>query len=189
MPVAIQALAKHVTPADELVENIPLILPSALSLAEHIKSRFLLYQKHNSRHQGMNTRSRRLVARNESKIHLHSEKFQMAWKARHCLAGGDVSKVGWPELKKEDICCMEDAEELSRNAEKQWKAAEQRKRKEDELHEDGLMLGDEEDDEMVTHGGESVREVLCVWTMAGTVGTDEGLKNGVWFPCVQLFLF
>lgn len=68
----------------------------------HIKSRLLLYKKHNTRHQGMNTRSRTIVARNESKIQLHSEKFQMAWQARLWTAG-DASKVGWPQLKKEDI--------------------------------------------------------------------------------------
>jgi hypothetical protein len=84
----------------------------------HIKSWFLLYKKHNAYHQGMNTRSRTIVARNEMKIRLHSEKFQMAWKARLKIAGGDEALVGWPQLKKEDIRCMQDAEELSRNAEK-----------------------------------------------------------------------
>ncbi|KAF7341815.1 hypothetical protein MSAN_02036500 [Mycena sanguinolenta] len=97
----------------------------------------------------MNTRSRALVARNESKIRLHSEKFQMAWQARLRLVGGDKSKVGWPQLKKEDIRCMQDPEEHSRNAEKRRKATERRLRKESELREDGL-LGEEEDDEMVT---------------------------------------
>ncbi|KAF7341814.1 hypothetical protein MSAN_02036400 [Mycena sanguinolenta] len=97
----------------------------------------------------MNTRSRALVTRNESKIRLHSEKFQMAWQARLRLVGGDKSKVGWPQLKKEDIRCMQDPEEHSRNAEKRRKATERRLRKESELREDGL-LGEEEDDEMVT---------------------------------------
>ncbi|KAJ7030842.1 hypothetical protein C8F04DRAFT_1186486 [Mycena alexandri] len=141
-PAALQALAARTAPPDELVEQTPLMLPSALLPAQregggcvaglidiendmraaqcrtttlprlrnqlHIKSRFLLYKKHNSRHQGMNTRSRTIVARNKTKIRLHSEKFQMAWEARLRIAGGDKSKVGWPKLKKEDIQCMQD---------------------------------------------------------------------------------
>jgi hypothetical protein len=218
-PAAIQVLAKRVPPAEELAEDVPLMLPSSLTEAEregggclrgvleiedalraaqcrsvlprlrnqlHIKSRFLLYKKHNSRHQGMNTRSRSLVARNESKIRLHSEKFQMAWQARLRIAGGDQSKVGWPQLKKEDIRCMQDAEELSRNAEKRRKANEWRLRKEDELREDGL-LPEEEDDEMVTRGGESVREISWIWTMAGTAGTDEELEGGECICWHQVF--
>jgi hypothetical protein len=197
---------------DELAENVPLMLPSALSEEErdkggcveglidiedsmraaqcrtalprirnqlHIKSRFLFYKKHNSRAQRMNTRSRTIVARNESKICLHSEKFQMAWQARLQIHKGDRSKVGWPQLKKEDIRCMQDAEELSRKAEKRRKANEGQLRREEELHEDGLLppLPDD-DDEMVTRGGENMREISWIWTMAGTAGTDEELEDG-----------
>jgi hypothetical protein len=145
----------------------------------HVKSRLLLYKKHNSRHQGMNTRSRTIVARNESKIRLHSEKFQMAWQARLLIAGGNKDKVGWPQLKKEDIRCMQDAEELSRNAEKRRRAAARREQWEDEMRADGLLpLMDEDDDEMVTRGGENVRQVSWIWTMAGTAGTEEELEDG-----------
>ncbi|KAJ7081909.1 hypothetical protein C8R43DRAFT_1092812 [Mycena crocata] len=137
-PAAIQALAKRVAPEKELAEDVPLVLPSALTDAEranggcaeglvkiekelrqaqcrtslvrlrnqlHIKSRLLLYKKNHSRHQGMNTRSRTIVARNESKIRLHSEKFQMAWGALLRMEGGMESKVGWPKLRMED--CQE----------------------------------------------------------------------------------
>lgn len=145
----------------------------------HIKSRFLLYKKHNARHQGMNTRSRTIVARNEMKIRLHSEKFQMAWQARLRIAGGDKTLVGWPQLKKEDIWCMQDAEELSRNAEKRRKAAARRMQKEDEMREDGLLpMLEDDDDEMVTRGGENTREIWWIWTLAGTAGTDEELEDG-----------
>ncbi|KAJ7848194.1 hypothetical protein B0H14DRAFT_2356855, partial [Mycena olivaceomarginata] len=146
----------------------------------HVKSRLLLYKKHNSRHQGMNTRSRTIVARNESKIRLHSEKFQMAWQARLLIAGGDKDKVGWPQLKKEDIRCMQDAEELSRNAEKRRRAMARREVRETEMRADGLLpqLDDDDDDEMVTRGGENVRQVSWIWTMAGTAGTEEELEDG-----------
>ncbi|KAJ7815732.1 hypothetical protein B0H14DRAFT_2277508, partial [Mycena olivaceomarginata] len=79
----------------------------------HVKSRLLTYKVLQARHQGANTRSHTLVARNESKIRLHSEKYQMAWEAKLQLVGGDAGKVGWHVLRKEDIRSMEDAEELA----------------------------------------------------------------------------
>ncbi|KAJ7346456.1 hypothetical protein DFH08DRAFT_700973 [Mycena albidolilacea] len=212
---AIQVLAKRpAAAAEELAENVPLILPSLLTAVEredggcakgileiedslraaqcrtalprlrrqlHVKSRLLLYKKHNSRHQGVNTRSRTIVARNESKIRLHSEKFQMAWQARLLIAGGDKDKVGWPQLKKEDICCMQDVEELSRNAEKRRRAMARREVRETEMRADGLLpqLDDDDDDEMVTRGGENVRQVSWIWTMAGTAGTEEELEDAL----------
>ncbi|KAJ7788725.1 hypothetical protein B0H14DRAFT_2627987 [Mycena olivaceomarginata] len=182
-PAAIQALAKRVAPAEELAEDVPLMLPSALTPAEregggcvkglleiedsmraaqcraalprlrnqlHIKSRFLLYKKLHSRHQGMNTRSRTLIARNESKIRLHSEKFQMAWQARLRIANGDKTRRNGPGTRR-----------------KRRKASERLRRKEDELREDGLLpaLEEDEDDEMVT--------------LAGTAGTDEELEDAL----------
>ncbi|KAJ7691071.1 hypothetical protein B0H14DRAFT_3532088 [Mycena olivaceomarginata] len=49
---------------------------------------------------------------------------------------------------------MQDAEELSRNAEKRRRAAARREQREDEMRADGLLpLMDEDDDEMVTRGG------------------------------------
>ncbi|KAK7052722.1 CxC2 domain-containing protein [Favolaschia claudopus] len=211
-PAAIQALARRTTSEEEFAEDVPLMLPSALSATEredggcvrgvvevenvlraaqcrtalprlrnqlHIKSRLLLYKKNNSRHQGMNTRSRTIVARNESKIRLHSEKFQMAWEARLRLVNGDASKVGWPRLKKEDIRCMQDAEQVSRDAEKRRKANERRLVREDEMREDGLLPPLAEDEEMVTRGGENMREISWIWTMAGTAGTDEELDDAL----------
>ncbi|KAJ7800235.1 hypothetical protein B0H14DRAFT_2387450 [Mycena olivaceomarginata] len=226
-PAAIRALARR-TSAEDLAEDVPLMLPSSLTAAEregggcvegvleienllraaqcrtalprlrnqlHIKSRFLLYKKHNARHQGMNTRSRTIVARNESKVRLHSEKFQMAWQARLRIAGGDVSKVGWPQLKKEDIRCMQDAEEVSRNAEKRRKATERRLHREEEMREDGLLpqLDPEDDDDMVTRGGQNMHQISWIWTMAGTAGTDEELEDGAFLfsileTCIEFLL-
>ncbi|KAJ7797034.1 hypothetical protein B0H14DRAFT_3093238 [Mycena olivaceomarginata] len=198
-PAAIQALAKRVAPAEELAEQVPLMLPSSLSAAErgdggcakgvlevedslreaqyrtalprlrnqlHIKSQLLLYKKHNTRHQGMNTCSRTI-------------KFQMAWQARLRIAG-DALKVGWPQLKKEDIQCMQDAEEVSRNAEKRCKARQRRLDMEDEMREDGLLpqLGDD-NDEMTTRGGENMREISWIWTSAGTAGMEEELEDAL----------
>ncbi|KAJ7805539.1 hypothetical protein B0H13DRAFT_2244255 [Mycena leptocephala] len=86
---------------------------SRLRLQLHIKSRFLIYKGNHARHQGANTRSHTIVARNEGKIRLHSEKFQMAWEAIRLLSpDGDPATVGWPKLKADDIRCMEDTEDL-----------------------------------------------------------------------------
>jgi hypothetical protein len=56
----------------------------------------------------------------------------MAWEARLRIAKGDKSKVGWPQLKKEDIRCMQDPEELWRKAEKRRRAEERRTQRERE---------------------------------------------------------
>jgi hypothetical protein len=96
------------------------------------------------------------------------------------IAKGDKSKIEWPELKKEDIRCMQDAEELSRKAEKCRKADERQVQREEEEHEMGMraLLAEEDDDEMVTQGGENMREVSWIWTVAGAAGTDEELEDG-----------
>ncbi|KAF7367658.1 CxC2 domain-containing protein [Mycena sanguinolenta] len=72
-----------------------------------------------------------------------------------------------------------DAEQLSRNAEKRRKAKERQLRREEEMHEDGLLpeLGEDEDDEMITRGGENMREISWIWMMAGMAGTDEELED------------
>ncbi|KAJ6458767.1 hypothetical protein C8R45DRAFT_1183359 [Mycena sanguinolenta] len=63
----------------------------------HIKSGLFTYKQTQARHQGANTRSRTLVATNESKIRLHSKKYQMAWNALRLLRGGnpDPDLVEW----------------------------------------------------------------------------------------------
>ncbi|KAJ7729587.1 hypothetical protein B0H16DRAFT_1469968 [Mycena metata] len=115
------------------------------------------------------------------RIRLHSEKFQMAWEAWLRIAGGDELKVGWPKLRKEDIRCMQDAEELLRNAEKRRRANARWLRREEEYREDGLLpaVNEDEDDAMVTRGGENMREISWIWTLAGTAGTDEELEDAL----------
>jgi hypothetical protein len=147
----------------------------------HIKARLLNYKKLHARHQGANTRARSIVFRNEAKIRLQSEKYQMAWKAKVALAGGDEGKVGWKKLRKEDIRLMEDAEELTKKAEKQKKATARRMRKEAELQETGEMTPVDEDDEDAerrARGGENMREISWIWTEAGISGSDLELEEG-----------
>ncbi|KAJ7219352.1 hypothetical protein GGX14DRAFT_356364 [Mycena pura] len=111
----------------------------------NVKARFLIYKKYHSRHQKMNTRSRTLIARNESKIGHESEKYQAARRALCALAEGGEAAVRWPRLRKEDIRCMDDAVQLSRRKEKERRAKV----------------------------GESRREISWIWTLAGTAGVNE----------------
>ncbi|KAJ7713255.1 hypothetical protein DFH07DRAFT_714787, partial [Mycena maculata] len=131
----------------------------------HVKSRLLIYKKNHSRHQGATTKSRSLVARNESKIRLHSEKYQAAWAAQVSLAGGEESEVGWRKLKKADIRCMEDAEEVSKDAQRKRDRAARRLAREHRWR----MNGDEPGTSR-TGGGmgaENRRTVSWIWMGAG----------------------
>ncbi|KAJ7908806.1 hypothetical protein B0H13DRAFT_2233210 [Mycena leptocephala] len=147
----------------------------------HVKARLLNYKKLHARHQGANTRARTIVFRNESKIRLQSEKYQMAWMAKVALAGGEEGSVGWRKLRKEDIRLMEDAEELTRKAEKQKKATVRRMRKEAELRESGEMPPENEDEdaERRARGGENMRQISWIWTEAGISGTDLELEDAL----------
>ncbi|KAJ7052468.1 hypothetical protein C8F01DRAFT_1332164 [Mycena amicta] len=133
----------------------------------HIKSRLLVYKTNQSRNQAANTRSRALVARNESKILLFSRKYQAAWAALVSISGGEAA-VSWPRLRKADIRCLEDAEDLSKKDLRQKKAEEKKRRQERELRAAGIiplvnpnssMAGgdldsdDESDDSMSGEGG------------------------------------
>ncbi|KAJ7018161.1 hypothetical protein C8F04DRAFT_1214712 [Mycena alexandri] len=155
----------------------------------HIKTRFLIYKKIHSRHQGANTRSRTIVTRNESKIRLHSERYQAAWEAIRSLSGGDATKVGWQKLRKRDIRLLEDPEELSKRQAKRERQEERRRAKERRLTAEGEIplvpppAEDDDDDsdgeEREARGGESVREVSWIWTVAGTAGTDAELEDAL----------
>ncbi|KAF7360081.1 hypothetical protein MVEN_00736200 [Mycena venus] len=151
-----------------------------------IKARFLNYKKLHSRHVGANTRARTIVDRNETKIRLHSEKYQAAWNALFVCNGRIEGAFGWKQLKKGDIRCMEDADDVKKKEEKRKRAAVKRKRKYQELLAHGEDLqGFEEDMESEGEGeggagrGESTREVSWIWTAAGMTGTDAGLEDAL----------
>ncbi|KAJ7792665.1 hypothetical protein B0H14DRAFT_3094155 [Mycena olivaceomarginata] len=158
-----------------------------------IKARFLNYKSLHARGQGSTTRARSIVARNELKIRLHSEKYQMAWAVLMAASGNaGEARVGWKKLRKEDIRCMEDADDLKRKQEKRKKAKTRRKRKLDELLSHGVDVpawaqegSDDEDNNQVetqTEGrgkGESRREVSWIWTAAGSTGTDAAFEDAL----------
>ncbi|KAJ7779971.1 hypothetical protein B0H16DRAFT_1299968 [Mycena metata] len=152
----------------------------------HVKRRLLTYKQIHSRHQGPNTRSRTIVTRNESKIRLHSEKYQVAWAAILRLKKGDPSRVGWKKLRKRDIRLLEDAEELSKRQAKRERQEARRVQRERQLVAAGEIRprtpSDDDDDdegERAPRGGESVREISWIWSVAGTEGTDADLENAL----------
>ncbi|KAF7335852.1 hypothetical protein MSAN_02331700 [Mycena sanguinolenta] len=221
-PGALQALARIAPNPDELPEDTPLMLPSALSPAEresgcvagvhlievlardaqcsealvrlrnqlHVKSRLLRYKEIQAWHQGANTRSRTLVARNESKIHLHSERYQAAWDTLHRLR--PEGEMGWRQLRREDVRTMEDAEELSkRQAQRKKRDARRReklkqlRRERQQVEDDGDGEGmgadnDDDDRERVVNAAENKRQVSWIWTTARSTGSDVELEDALW---------
>ncbi|KAJ7354135.1 hypothetical protein DFH08DRAFT_912735 [Mycena albidolilacea] len=134
-----------------------------------IKGRFLNYKALHARHQGATTRARSIVnSCNELKIRLHSEKYQVAWNALWMNAGQDEQLVGWKKLKKEDIRCMEDAEDLAVKEAKRRKAKEKRKRKQTETA------------TKVARGKRGPREVIIdpLAPLSQQVETGEAMEEG-----------
>ncbi|KAJ7198761.1 hypothetical protein GGX14DRAFT_573205 [Mycena pura] len=154
----------------------------------HMKSRLLTYKQLQSRNQGANTRARSIVTRNESKIRLHSEKYQMAWEALRLLAGGDPRTLSWRKLVKEDIRCMQDVAELADAAKAQKARTERRERREDELRAQGLLPPlTQEERGARERGGENVREVSWIWTAAGIGGTEAELEEALRIEWAKAF--
>jgi hypothetical protein len=150
-----------------------------------VKARFLNYKALHARHQGATTRARAIVNRNEVKIRLHSEKYQNAWNTLWVNAGRDESLVAWRKLRKEDIRCMEDEQDLAAKEARRRKAIGRQKRKYDELVAHAVEIpawlnNDSDDDEEIgeTRVGESQRDVSWIWKAAGSTGTDADFEDG-----------
>lgn len=160
----------------------------------HIKSRFMTYKQNNARHQGANTRSRTLVARNESKIRLHSAKYQAAWNAIRRLQGGDASKVGWRRLRQSDIRLMEDAEDLKKREERRREEEARRRARTRRLRTEGETVeendGDSawvDDNENEATTTESRHVVSWIWTVAGSTGSDAELEEALRIEWVKAY--
>ncbi|KAJ7022886.1 hypothetical protein C8F04DRAFT_1272079 [Mycena alexandri] len=218
-PNALQVLQGMTIAEDAPVETMPLLLPSALTVAQrelcsvelavkeeemrnaqcrealvnlrnqlHVKSRFLVYKGLHSRNQGSNTRARGLVTRNETKIRLHSEKYQMAWEAiRRLSPSGNPSEVGWELLKATDVRCLEDEEDLKKKVAKLAEQEERRKKRKRMLWEHGQLEAERDsgdDDPMqvdsgVERGSKNRRQVSWIWMVTGTDGTDTELEDAL----------
>ncbi|KAF7325925.1 CxC2 domain-containing protein [Mycena kentingensis (nom. inval.)] len=132
---------------------------AALRNQLHVKYCLFLHKKHHSRHQRANTRSRAVIARNENKILLQSDKYQTARRALVAIAG-DAGGVSWPLLLKEDIRFMDDSDEGT------WQTAH-----------DSDVFG--EDTSAPRRQGESRRTVSWIWRFTGQAGTDKEMQESL----------
>ncbi|KAF8166425.1 hypothetical protein K438DRAFT_2066413 [Mycena galopus ATCC 62051] len=147
-----------------------------------IKGRFFNYKSLHARNRGATIRARGIVEWNETKIHLHSQKYQAAWTVLLIASGRDKSQVGWRKLKKEVIRWLEDANDIAVKEAKHQKAKEKQKRKYQELVSHGVDMAawvEEENDGDgggdaggERNAGESRREVSWMWKVAGSLETE-----------------
>ncbi|KAF7331416.1 CxC2 domain-containing protein [Mycena kentingensis (nom. inval.)] len=144
-PAALRELDALALPQDTLAERVPLYPPSGTGprLKGRTEAARMASSKSNDNSatlsagqpwRGAATRSRTLIARNESKILLQSDKYQSARAALLRIAGErtgdtggdaasagepaatrgeDVRGVAWPVLRKEDIRYLDDSDEGS----------------------------------------------------------------------------
>ncbi|KAF7298473.1 CxC2 domain-containing protein [Mycena kentingensis (nom. inval.)] len=101
----------------------------------HIKARLLIYKKHQSRHQRMNTRSRGLVTRNEVKIKGHADMYQASRAALSHLEPA----VAWPPLLPSDIRCLEDPDTVSKREAQNRRQLAARLERQVELLREGII--------------------------------------------------
>ncbi|KAF7305217.1 CxC2 domain-containing protein [Mycena kentingensis (nom. inval.)] len=164
---------------------------SAIAQLRHqlqIKARLLIYKKHQSRHQRMNTRSHALVARNEVKIKGHSDMYQAS---RAALSNLEPA-VAWPPLLPSDIRCLEDPDAVSKREAQNRRQLAARLERQVELLREGIITaediefegeGDEEDEVLdappAKSSGETRRAISWIWTLSGTTGTDASLLTAM----------
>ncbi|KAF7300096.1 CxC2 domain-containing protein [Mycena kentingensis (nom. inval.)] len=162
MPAALTYLDGLKLSPETPAELVPILAPSALPESLHVKARFLVYKKVHSRHQGANTRSRALVARNENKILLHCDKYQAARRALVALRGSTTEELVWPPLLREDIRCMDG----------DGGAFEPQEVREDVFGRSAsrALSGGK------TREGETRRSMSWIWMFTETAGTDGEMR-------------
>ncbi|KAF7327520.1 CxC2 domain-containing protein [Mycena kentingensis (nom. inval.)] len=190
MPMALVHLKSLEVSPEALPETIPLLLPSSLPGSFCSEQLLLIYKKRQSRHQRMNTRSRALVTRNEEKIKTRADTYQAGQRALVSLE----PTATWPVLLASDICCLEDADDISKREARNRRQLETRLKRQLELIQQGLITvadvqdvegddesdGEEEDKQSKkTSSGESRRTISWIWTMAGSHGTDEAIQEAL----------
>lgn len=92
----------------------------------HVKARLVTFKNRQVRHQGPNTRARKLIDTNEDKIKIISEKYRAARAAKYALTNGGAWEAVWCPLQPTDIRTMlaEDDPVNVRNAGEQNGGAE-----------------------------------------------------------------
>ncbi|KAJ7730570.1 hypothetical protein B0H16DRAFT_1469541 [Mycena metata] len=163
-PAALQILGDMDIPEAQMIENMPLLLPSALSLANQV------------RHQGASTRTC-TIPRNESKIGLHLEKYQIPWETIRLLGDGNPDKVGWQVLKKDNIRCMEDTEDLAKKAQHRENPVARLRKQNTELLPHGLLPAEMDE-------GMDEEDELTDWT----TGTDTEIQAALRIEWLKVYV-
>ncbi|KAF7288168.1 CxC2 domain-containing protein [Mycena chlorophos] len=158
----------------------------------HIKARLMKYKKFSSRHQATNTRTRTLVNRNESKLKLHAEKYQRAWRALSVLPGARSlvspcyelpTSVAWKIPSRSPPTCSRKVRRMKRRAELIAQGDLPLINTSEERIRDGGEEADGEDmflgDESGTTSGEGRRTMSWIWNETGTTGSEEELLDAL----------
>ncbi|KAK7028192.1 hypothetical protein VNI00_014882 [Paramarasmius palmivorus] len=173
-----------------------------------IKWRLRTYKGLHVRHQEKLRRSNTLLNLNESKIHLHSQRYQDAWSALRVLSLRTCTTLNWRELKRSDIRCMEDPEDgpvgnprKNRTTQTTEERAEvvtgsenqsgdrdlssdndfEPGTDEDETPTEALKRWQQKRDKIVKQTGEGKRVVSWIWVAADGAGyaSDDVLHNSL----------
>ncbi|KAF7321833.1 CxC2 domain-containing protein [Mycena kentingensis (nom. inval.)] len=158
-PAALQYLASLKLPQETAAEQVPLLPPSALSEAQHIRDIKVPIHAH-----------AHFVARNENKILLRADKYQAARCALVALAAGSISGVSWPVLLKEHIRCMDDSDDA-------FVPPEDRQ----DVFGASTTTTPSSRPTLGVRGrpGETHRVMSWIWKFTGRAGSDEELRESI----------
>ncbi|KAF7317468.1 hypothetical protein HMN09_00484000 [Mycena chlorophos] len=165
-PAALIRLNALVLAEDVLPENIPLLLPSALMAppparrAAHGRADRAFLEVLGIEHQLRGPQCRTALvqpqpttyqgataALQEKPLTTPRDEYEMAWLALVLIAGGLDADIGWKKLEKADIRCMQEAETLRKQAQRERRERNQREREARLIVENELPAPKENDDE------------------------------------------
>ncbi|KAJ7728436.1 hypothetical protein DFH07DRAFT_969869 [Mycena maculata] len=178
MPTSLQVLGGMTITEDEVIENMPLLLPSALN-REQREGAGCMAGLGNMEEMMRDAQCRTALERLRTQLN-----YQVAWEAiRRLIPSGDGAKVGWQQLTRDDVRCMEDDNDIERNAARRNAQVERARRKRLELLEHGLLPAEQDDEwEGMDEEGslrvpENRRRVSWIWTVAGAGSSDLALED------------
>lgn len=202
-------------------EDVPLMFPSDLPLVPHlssiqhlegrlrdglcqdaldqlrndllVKTRLYTYKKTQARKQGANTRTRAKMDRQDKKIKLATLKYQRAWQAKLAIVGSDPIRVGWHQLRQEDVRPMREAEVEVNGTKGKGKGKRVRVRdevssEEDDVDDEGTQNNQARANSL--NAGEGYRKLSWIWMAADNtvLPTNELLHAGEYLLLLIYFL-
>ncbi|KAK7051166.1 hypothetical protein VNI00_004666 [Paramarasmius palmivorus] len=155
-------------------------------------------QRHACKASGQLRRSNDIINTNESKIRLHTQRYRDARAALCALCEREGLQVGWRELKKSDIRCMGDSEDMAIGNPRKGRGQATREHAQTIMGQ-GSRVGsddDSEDDEtpaqamdrwrkkrdrLIKQTGQGTKTTSWIWLAAdgGGFSSDEALHAGL----------